>query len=307
VEQQDAGASGCRIMGAFDVFFRFHAARRRFVTVTARIATRLFINQVLQREFVFSFYKNTRLHARSDFGSPILAFYLGLYEESSMKFLIKYLRPDDVFVDVGANVGVYTVLAAGVCGARVHAFEPVSLAYRALQDNVSLNGLKDRVTLHKCGVGSQRSAAFITTSRKGSNAISIGNGHGPVEEIEINALDQMLGADVPEMIKVDVEGYEEQVLLGAINLLTSGRVNVVIVEGIARHVGDDVRIERCFATLAGCGFKLCTFDPATEVVFECPAGERPFAGPDDENFLFVRDLARARNRLGTWSNTVDSA
>jgi FkbM family methyltransferase len=283
-------------MGALDVFFRFRAARRRAVPVAARMAKRFFVNQILNRHFVFDFHGGTRLYARPDFGSPILAFYLGLYEDASMNFLLRYLRPDDVFADVGANVGVYTVLAAGVCGARAHAFEPVSTAYRALQDNVSLNSLEDRVFLHKSGVGSHHSTAFITTSRKGSNAISPGTDDGPVEQIEVTPLDDVL-TDPPEMIKIDVEGYEEQVLLGAVKVLSSGRVNVVVLEGISRAAGDDARIERCFAVLDAYGFRPCTFDPTADSITECPRGERRYVGPDDENFLFVRDLARARSRL----------
>jgi FkbM family methyltransferase len=282
-------------MGALDVFFRFRAARRRAVPVVARMAKRVFFNQILKRHFVFDFHGGTRLYARPDFGSPILAYYLGLYEDASMNFLVRYLRPGDGFADVGANVGVYTVLAAGVCGARVHAFEPVSTAYRALQDNVALNALAERVSLHKSGVGSHRATAFITTSRKGSNAILPGTADGPVEPIEVTPLDDVLAADPPEMIKIDVEGYEDEVLLGSIKLLASGKVNVVIVEGIAR--GDDAGIGRCFATLASQGFRLCVFDPASNAVAECRDGERRFVGPDDENFLFIRDLACARSRL----------
>ena len=286
---------GRRIMGALDVFFRFRAARRRPVPVAARMAKRVFLNQILNRHFVFAFHGGTRLYARPDFGSPILAYYLGLYEDASMNFLVRYLRPDDGFADVGANVGVYTVLAAGVCDARAHAFEPVSTAYRALQDNVALNALSERVSLHKNGVGSRRATAFITTSRKGSNAILPGTADGPVESIEVTPLDDVLAADPPELIKIDVEGYEDEVLLGSVKVLASGKVNVVIFEGIAR--GDDAGIDRCFATLAAHGFRLCVFDPASNAITECPDGERRFVGPDDENFLFIRDLVRARSRL----------
>jgi FkbM family methyltransferase len=284
-------------MGALDLFFSFRAARRRVVPVAFKMAKRVFINEILGRQFVFDFHKHTRLYARADFGSPILAYYLGLYEEASMNFLVRYLRPQDVVADVGANVGVYSVLAAGACGARVHAFEPVSSAHGALQDNIALNALQDRIAVHKSGVGAERATAFITTSRKGSNAISIDTGNGPVEQIEVNPLDLVLASDPPELIKIDVEGYEDQVLLGAEGILGSGKVNVVIVEGIARVAGDDARIERCFAILASHGFVLCTYDVMTNRISQCLAGQRPFVGADDENFLFIRDVARARDRL----------
>jgi hypothetical protein len=76
--------------------------------------------------------------------------YVGLQEFEEMAFMLHQLRPDDVFVDVGANVGAYTLLA-GTAGARCVAFEPVPATFRALRDNVRLNGLQTRVRVVRSG------------------------------------------------------------------------------------------------------------------------------------------------------------
>src|SRR5579871_3144648 len=67
--------------------------------------------------------------------------YLGGYESIERDFVSRYLRPGDVFVDVGANVGLYTVLASKMVGdtGSVHSFEPCSKTFRRLEENVRLN------------------------------------------------------------------------------------------------------------------------------------------------------------------------
>jgi hypothetical protein len=65
--------------------------------------------------------------------------YYGLPDFKEMRFLLAWLSPDDVFIDVGANVGLYSVLAAGVRRASVAAFEPSSETSDRLLENVRLN------------------------------------------------------------------------------------------------------------------------------------------------------------------------
>ena len=70
--------------------------------------------------------------------------YCQLPEWHDMRFLLDFLRPGDLF-DVGANVGVYSLLACTVAGTQVVAFEPGRLAYERLHENIALNSLTQRV------------------------------------------------------------------------------------------------------------------------------------------------------------------
>ena len=70
--------------------------------------------------------------------------YCGLHEVCEMAFVLHVLRATDHFVDVGANVGSYTVLAAGAVGARTTAIEPIPTTFAHLVRNVALNGLGER-------------------------------------------------------------------------------------------------------------------------------------------------------------------
>ena len=87
--------------------------------------------------------------------------YVGLIEFTDMMFVLHFLREGRPFFDIGANVGTYTVLAAGVCGAKTWAFEPDKDAIRALNRNIAINNLQDLVRLHEIAVGdSDQHVAF---------------------------------------------------------------------------------------------------------------------------------------------------
>lgn len=81
--------------------------------------------------------------------------YCGLHEFEDVGFLIHYLRPDDLFLDIGANVGTYTVMAAGVTGSSVLAFEPIPTTYARLLSNLRVNSLNSRVVALNIGLGAE--------------------------------------------------------------------------------------------------------------------------------------------------------
>src|SRR5215472_2949364 len=89
--------------------------------------------------------------------------YCGLHEFEDMAFVLHALRPEELFVDVGANVGSYSVLAAGVVGAAALAFEPAARSYAALIDNLRLNNLESRVAARRAGVGAEAGQLRFTT------------------------------------------------------------------------------------------------------------------------------------------------
>ena len=72
-------------------------------------------------------------------------FYFGLHEFEDMAFATHVLRCHDLFIDVGSNLGSYSLLASGVSGAFSIAYEPVPATYSKLVANVSLNNLSDRI------------------------------------------------------------------------------------------------------------------------------------------------------------------
>src|SRR5207249_1807294 len=79
--------------------------------------------------------------------------YCGLHEFADMGFVLHLLRAGELFLDVGANIGSYTVLASKICGARTIAFEPAPDAAAMLERNVAANDITERVRAHRIALG----------------------------------------------------------------------------------------------------------------------------------------------------------
>ncbi|MCB9734356.1 MAG: FkbM family methyltransferase [Deltaproteobacteria bacterium] len=158
--------------------------------------------------------------------------YVGLHEVAEMGFVLHWLRPGDRFADVGANVGSYTVLAAGAAGADVVAFEPVPATHRRLLRNVAINGLEGKVDARLAGVGAAPERLRFTADRDTTNrALADGEAAtGATVDVDIVTLDQALADAPPALIKIDVEGFEDRVLAGAAGILADPRVQALVVE-----------------------------------------------------------------------------
>jgi len=187
--------------------------------------------------------------------------YLGLSEFSDMAFTMHMLRPGDLFVDVGANVGAYTVLAAGVAGATCVAFEPVPATFAQLKRNVAVNALCDSVEARNFGVGERAERLRFSTSRDCCNHIVLSDENGPSTEVLVVALDTQLATRKPTLLKIDVEGFEAPVLRGAHDTLRNDSLLGIILEtnGSGEAYGySDEEVDRL---VVGAGFTRCQYDP----------------------------------------------
>ncbi len=89
--------------------------------------------------------------------------YTGLHELSSMGYLLHVLREGDLFVDVGANVGSYTILACVVKGADCCSFEPVFSTFQRLMTNIRLNQLEGQAKCFNIGIGDRKGKIEFTS------------------------------------------------------------------------------------------------------------------------------------------------
>lgn len=143
------------------------------------------------------------------------------YDPAEMRFLEAYLRPGDWFVDAGANIGTYSLLARSLVGAsgRVDGFEPHPVAARRFAENVQINGL-DNVVVHQAAVGSEPGMVDFIDGADVSNRVKSSlDPDRPTIEVPVVTLDQELAAGRYAMGKIDVEGYETAALAGAANRL----------------------------------------------------------------------------------------
>jgi FkbM family methyltransferase len=158
-----------------------------------------------------------------------------------MAFVLHALREDDLFVDVGANVGTYTMLAAGVTGCRCVAIEPAGRSYEQLIDNLRLNQVQHRVDAHRVAAGRERGNVRITQDRDSMNHIihaDKGAAGSSAAVVAVRTLDDILADLSPTIIKIDVEGYEPHVIAGALKTLRRSSLLAVLME-TNRDVGSE--------------------------------------------------------------------
>lgn len=144
----------------------------------------------------------------------------------------QWLRPGDLFVDVGANIGIYTIFALDL-GAQVIAVEPTPNA-DYLRDNLALNGCTAEVVQKALSDAPGR--VRMTQGLDSLNHLLMTGSDGV--EVECTTLDLVLGDRVADGVKIDVEGAERLVLQGATRCLSEHRVRMLQLEWAparARH------------------------------------------------------------------------
>ncbi len=166
--------------------------------------------------------------------------YFWEFEIETRQFLKFILQPGDVFLDVGANVGLFSLIASGSVGAngRVHAFEPVGKTFGRLVDNVNLNQMQN-VACHRLALSDKGGEAVMTIAKDGYDAWnSLGKPYmGSAldsETVPTLTLDQFVEEhslfNKIKAIKIDVEGWEAYVLAGGVKTLSSSQAPLIIIE-----------------------------------------------------------------------------
>lgn len=168
--------------------------------------------------------------------------YYDAWETHELNFAEAALRGGDVFIDVGANVGIFTLVAARRVGDAgvVHSFEPVPANFSRLSENVALNGFTN-VQLNEAAAGAEPGELLFgleTEMADESGAAMSGFYTAGASLRQVAApvvrLDDYLAAQNDDrrvrLIKIDVEGYEPKVLEGLRQSLANKRVDIVMLE-----------------------------------------------------------------------------
>ena len=157
---------------------------------------------------------------------------------------IRQFEAGEIFVDIGANVGMYTIWAAKTRGVRTFSFEPESQNYAQLYRNIVINGLSETVIAFCVALSDAASYSLLHLSdfRLGSSCHSFGERidhrleprDAKISQGCISAtLDTLVATGVvpmPDHIKIDVDGLEHKVLAGCREVLADTRVKSVLVE-----------------------------------------------------------------------------
>ena len=212
-------------------------------------------------------------------------------EPDTIKWIQTIMKPGDVVFDIGANVGNYSLIIAKHLrkNTRVFAFEPAWFNFMQLNRNVKLNNLETCVFPMCAAISSQTGIGWLNYSslESGSSMHSIGKAimlrnqtftpalRQPVASFTVDQAVHFLEC-VPNHIKIDVDGIENEILAGAVTTLQNSALRSVLVELSSNNPEDQGAIERVLQA----GFKLWNVEqkPRNEIVnYEAYA-----------NYIFVR-------------------
>ncbi|MGN6178093.1 MAG: FkbM family methyltransferase [Mucilaginibacter sp.] len=247
------------------------------------------VSRLSKAPIVYKFTPNSKLWVWNGLTGATGNVYCGLHEFEDMAFLLHFLRETDLFVDIGANIGSYTMLASAEIGVRTIAMEPVPATYQNLVNNIRLNNITNRVKALNIGVGSGKG------SLKFSKMFDTGN-HVLADEsaefvlVDVEDLDSILSSECPSLLKIDVEGYETEVLNGAEHVLQSESLKAVIIElnGAGKRYGfddNDVHLK-----LTANGFSTYKYLPFERKIVEAERNQ-------EHNTLYIRDVSFVSQRL----------
>jgi FkbM family methyltransferase len=231
-------------------------------------------------------------------------FLYGTFEISETRLIQALLTPGMTFIDVGANIGYYTVIAARLVGPNggVHAFEPHPEVRRRLQENVRRNGYGNVVVHAQAMAAETGFVSFYASTvdqNQGISSILPGSGRAQALSVPSITLDEFaasLGGKRIDVIKMDVEGAEPQVIAGGQRTLAGQDAPAIVFEATElgatgkalRTAGYHIR--RLHYTL-GEGLQLPDASTSFDDIFRDYEAPNYFAAKDEA--LFDAVIARA--------------
>jgi FkbM family methyltransferase len=187
--------------------------------------------RLVELDFVYKFVDSTYLILSKGLKGATGNLYVGLHEFEFMGFTLHFIREDDLFCDIGANIGTYTLLASGVCDAKSISIEPIKKTFNRLNKNILFNELSDKVELINIGLGSEKGKINFTNNTDTMNRVATISDNIEITEcVEVNTLNNVCYSRKPNLIKLDVEGYELNVLKGSNSVLSSSELMAIIIE-----------------------------------------------------------------------------
>lgn len=223
--------------------------------------------------------------------------YCGLDEMEDMGLVLHALRPGELFLDVGANIGSYSILAAAGVGANVIAVEPIAETFSILSANIRVNDLGRLITAQRVGLSDKPGTLSFTTALDSVNHVLADGEDADSQAIAVTTMDVLCEPLSPIIIKIDVEGHELAVLKGAESTMANPALLAVIMElngSGARYGIADADID---AWMIRKGFERCSYSPLERKLIRQEANAR--FPKTSVNTLYVRDFVALEQRVRT--------
>jgi FkbM family methyltransferase len=261
------------------------AALKRFITW--QIGSR-----ILAAPLIMNFVNDSKLIVKTGMTHATGNLYCGLYEFEDMAFVLHYLRSSDLFLDIGANIGSFSILASSAVGARSVSIEPIPATYNQLVNNVSLNQITELVRALNIGVGNKNGQLKFSSTQGATNHVLVnGSDAAGAVTVDVRTLDSILQDESPDLLKIDVEGFETQVVEGAANILSEKTLRAVIMELNGSGSKYDFDEDLLHQKMLSYGFQTYKYDPFERKLLK--TNYRNYSG----NTLYIRDFQFVSDRV----------
>jgi len=236
------------------------------------------------------FIGNVNFYARKGLTGITGNIYTGLHEFEDMAFLLHFLTPQDAFFDVGANAGSYTLLASGISNAKTIAIEASSTTAALTAKNIELNQLQNKVILIHAAAGATAGKLNFSKNEDTTNHVVPDNEKTEAETINLITVDSLSVENNPSLIKIDVEGFETEVLKGMNVTLKQPTLKAIIIElnGSGSRYGFNE--EDIHQALVSAGFAPYRYNPFTRELNLMPSFGH-------YNTIYCRDIDFILSRL----------
>lgn len=249
-------------------------------------------SRLMPYPLIYRFSSKAHLVIKRSMTSATGNLYCGLQDFEEMAFLLHFLRKEDLFIDVGANIGSYTVLASAQMGCNSLSFEPVPSTYQNLVNNININGISEKVRSFNLALGAKEEQLLITSQYDTINNIKYKEEDGTIP-IQVTTLDSI---QIPSaeniLLKIDVEGFEAAVLEGGMKCMDNPALKAIIIEfnGLGYQYGyDEKKIQEL---LLEKGFAVYQYQPFERLLTK--VNELGI-----NNSIYIRNIEFVQQRLKT--------
>lgn len=281
------------LLGIFKFIYTHPLNKKNKLKALQRVIRWQIGSRLLPGAVAVDFVAKSRLLVKTGMTGATGNIYTGLHEFEDMSFLLHFLRKDDIFVDIGANVGSYTILAGSIAGAKCFSIEPIPKTFMALIDNVNLNGIYEKVCCLNIGIGGENGQLKFTSTLDSMNHVkSTIDTETNFINVPVKKLDDVLGDEEPILMKIDVEGFETEVIAGAVKTLSRHSLIAIIMElnGSGERYGYDETV--LHQQMLDYGFCPYLYSP-----FERQLQPLNTKNNHSGNTLYLRNIERVRERL----------
>ena len=272
------------------------------ITEGKRLLLNLTKDWITPEDQIATFETKYRFRLKANLVNPehqYLYFYGTHDERYIVTKLLKIIKPGDTCWDIGANIGFYTCLLASRVGdsGTVVAFEPASRTCSYLHENVSLNQFTNVVVVNK-GLGNRQEQRHLYYSEaelaEGTASLKYADGRAASERVTLDTIDNLIHElSAPDFVKIDVEGYQLEVLRGGEHFL---KTHAPLLMAELKDVGETNRdifgeLENYVTDL---GYQL--YKIRKHSIQRC----KKLSDTTERNFFLVKERSRAFSKILPW-------